>query len=107
MKGEFQFTVVVRDDDSDADDLLDRVIVDKVLAVSSVFSTVSQLGFYEVVTMQLGFRVMCDSDYYGSDCTVLCRSRDDTTGHYSCDTNGNRVCLSGYSGVDCLTGKCE
>ena len=107
MKGEFQFATVVRDDDTDADDLLDRVIVDRTLGVSSSFSSVTRLGFYGVVTMQFEFRVMCESDYYGSDCTVRCTSRDDAMGHYSCDSNGNRVCLDGYSGVDCLTGKYE
>ena len=106
VQGAFQFHVKVDDSDPDSDDLLDRVIVDLRLPISSSFTAVSQLGFYRVVTMQFRFRAMCQTNYHRSDCSVFCAPQDsDTLGHYTCGSDGGRVCRSGYSGVDCLTCK--
>lgn len=95
----------VDDTDVDNDDLLDRVIVDMVLGFSSSYSSInSHLGYYNRVTMTFRFRVICDTNYYGADCTRFCVSQDSNTlGHYTCNANGDRVCLDGYTGVDCLT----
>lgn len=100
--------MIIRVDDDDninANDLLDRVIINQRLAVSSSYSSVkSVLGFYKKVTMDFRFRVMCDANYYGSNCGRVCVPQDsDTLGHYECDANGERVCLADYTGVDCLT----
>ncbi len=35
---------------------------------------------------------MCREGYFGPDCG--CSPRDDSTGHFTCDTNGTKVCLS-------------
>lgn len=92
----------VEDSDSDNDDLLDRVIIDRQLAVSNSFtSTISRIGFYGRVTMHFKFRVMCETNFYGSDCTTFCEAQDS----YTCGPNGQRVCSTGYSGVDCQTSK--
>ena len=37
---------------------------------------------------------MCREGYFGPDCG--CSPRDDSTGHFTCDTNGIKVCLPGY-----------
>ena len=51
-------------------------------------------------------RVYCDTDYYGADCNTYCVGRDDSGGHYSCDDNtGNKICLAGWRGLNCLTRK--
>ena len=51
-------------------------------------------------------RVYCDANYYGADCNTLCIGRDDSSGHYYCDkTTGNKVCLDGWRGQNCLTRK--
>lgn len=47
------------------------------------------------------YRVTCDSNYYGAGCGSLCRDRDDAFGHYSCDSNGKRVCFTGWTGEYC------
>lgn len=47
------------------------------------------------------YRVTCSSHYYGKGCENLCRPRNDSFGHYSCNPNGNRVCLSGWKGDYC------
>ena len=38
----------------------------------------------------------CDRDLFGPNCDISCVPRDDQTGHYTCDEQGNRVCLRGY-----------
>ncbi len=37
---------------------------------------------------------MCREGYFGPNCG--CSPRDDSTGHFTCDTNGIKVCLPGY-----------
>ncbi len=37
---------------------------------------------------------MCREGYFGPDCG--CSPRDDSTGHFTCDTNGIKMCLPGY-----------
>ena len=51
-------------------------------------------------------RIECATNYYQSDCSVYCIPTNDTTGHYTCDTNGNKICLPGYTNAsnNCLDG---
>lgn len=37
----------------------------------------------------------------------FCRPRDDNFGHYTCDHEGDKVCLPGWNGVNCETGMCN
>ena len=56
---------------------------------------------------KLGYkmRVMCEEFYYGSDCNVYCKPRDDVFGHYDCDHLGQKRCYSGWKGNNCDQGK--
>ncbi|KAG7462857.1 hypothetical protein MATL_G00189190 [Megalops atlanticus] len=58
---------------------------------------------------QFGYqiRVTCDEHYYGVGCNKFCRPRDEFFGHYTCDHNGNKTCLEGWSGPDCTTAICR
>ena len=58
-------------------------------------------------TISYKLRVVCDENYYGKSCTKLCQPRNDTFGHYTCDENGNKVCLPGWRGALCDTGKVQ
>ena len=65
-------------------------------------------GRYNAVTFTVQIRVSCQPNYYSSDCTVYCAPQNDSTnGFYICDTNGNKVCRTGYSNPsgNCLTRK--
>ncbi|KAJ8297576.1 hypothetical protein KUTeg_024107 [Tegillarca granosa] len=53
------------------------------------------------------YRIICDESYYGPSCDKVCRSRDDRFGHYICDENGTKVCLSGWEGEFCTKAKCS
>jgi len=52
-------------------------------------------------------RAWCAPNYYGKDCNTLCVSQDDNEkGHFTCDKDtGGKVCISGWTGPKCLTGK--
>lgn len=50
-------------------------------------------------------RVQCNTHYYNATCTKFCRPRDDKFGHYMCDSNGDKVCIDGWKGNNCETGK--
>ncbi|XP_053503456.1 delta-like protein C [Ictalurus furcatus] len=51
--------------------------------------------------LRYSYHVMCDEFYYGESCSDYCRPRDDTFGHFTCDSSGQRKCLSGWKGVYC------
>ncbi|XP_032811607.1 protein jagged-1b-like isoform X1 [Petromyzon marinus] len=59
------------------------------------------------VTVDYRLRVMCDEHYFSTNCTKLCKPRDDYFGHYACDSNGNKVCLDGWTGGDCKKAICR
>ena len=49
-------------------------------------------------------RVVCDIHYYNTTCTKFCRPRNDTFGHYKCDSHGDKVCMDGWMGSECDKG---
>ena len=57
--------------------------------------------------LQIDFRLYCADSYYGSQCSVFCESTDGKRGHYTCDNQGNMVCLEGYTGEDTNCTTCE
>ena len=107
MQGSFQLMVRMDDNDLGNNGLVDRVIVDRDLGVSNSFTSVQNiLGIYNKVTLQLSFRLTCNDNYYGSNCTKHCvPSNSNTAGYFVCSTNGDRVCTESYTGIDCLTRK--
>ena len=84
------------------------------MRLSNSFATVEYLSVRGYATMTIGFRVMCSSNSYGSDCGTICEERDDALGHYTCSSTGERVCMTGYQDAatnctNCIpaTGCCE
>lgn len=48
--------------------------------------------------LEFAYRVTCAPSFYGSDCNKECVGRDDSNGHYTCNTQGEFVCLPGWTG---------
>nr|AKP06501.1 delta-like transmembrane protein 3 [Platynereis dumerilii] len=46
--------------------------------------------------------MVCSNGYYGTNCGTHCPAPSDTS-HYECDSTGQKVCLQGWTGADCLT----
>ena len=55
--------------------------------------------------LSYSYRVVCDPYYYGSQCSDMCKPRDDKFGHYTCTANGTKLCLDGWGGQFCDKGK--
>ena len=70
--------------------------------VSRTFSsdTTVNEGGSNVISLSYATRIECARNYYQSDCSVYCIHTDDNTGHYTCDTNGNKICLPGFTTAD-------
>ena len=66
--------------------------------VSGTFSsnTTVNEGGSNVISLSYATRIKCATNSYQSDCSVYCILTNDNTGHYTCDTNGNKICLPGY-----------
>ena len=84
------------------DDFVDLFFID-INTYSSIATTYE--GEEGIGNITLGFRLMCTEDYYGPNCTTFCVERDDELGHYTCDSEGNRVCREGYQdpSANCTT----
>ena len=99
--------IEVEDNDLFFDDHIDDVYVTITLTPSSSFtSRQTYTGIHGNSRIELSFRVQCAANFYGSNCATRCVARDDSGGHYTCGSNGQRICLSGWSGPasDCTTG---
>ena len=62
-------------------------------------------GKNNIASLAFSIRVVCKENYTGSDCgDMICEQQDDSTGHFTCDVNGNKVCLPGYQnpGTNCV-----
>ena len=85
---------------------MDDIYVEITISLSSVFtSSAYYYGDYGNARIQLSFRVRCSSNYYGSNCGTYCVNTDSSSGHYTCGSNGEKRCRSGWSNPsgNCLT----
>ena len=53
-------------------------------------------GIRNRVTFQVRFRVMCQLNYYGADCSRFCVAKNNVNGHYTCNSDGFIRCLEGF-----------
>ena len=99
--------IEVEDHDSlTSNEHVDDIYVTISLTPSSSFTPRrAYTGVHSNSRIELSFRLRCAANFYGSNCATRCVPRDDSGGHYRCGSNGERVCLSGWSGPssDCTT----
>ncbi|XP_069101729.1 protein jagged-1-like isoform X2 [Argopecten irradians] len=98
--GSAKLKVRVFDVDDNDDDFVDYM--QKVLALAPSNSPRT----YRVVVkhrtaLSIDVRVYCDPNYFGPQCTLFCRPRNDWMGHYTCNGNGAKVCNKGWQGQNC------
>ena len=46
--------------------------------------------------LEYEYRLVCGSSYYGKDCDIICKPRNDNFGHYTCGPDGQKICLDGW-----------
>jgi len=73
------------------------------LAISAEWTTDRTVD--RQTSLEVQFGVVCEPDYFGAKCLDFCKSRDDSHGHYRCNNDGSKDCLSGWTGVNCDQGK--
>ncbi|TSN39348.1 Delta-like protein C [Bagarius yarrelli] len=61
----------------------------------------------EQTELRYSYHVMCDEFYYGESCSDYCRPRNDTFGHFTCDSAGQRMCLPGWKDEYCSQPICS
>ena len=96
----------VIDEDVAFDDHVDDIYAAIRVSPSSSYSSNQRFtGVGGTSTVTLRYRVTCSANFYGSDCATQCVGRDDDSGHYTCGTNGEVVCRSGWSepATNCVT----
>ena len=85
----------------DSDVPLDSIFIDRMLAVSAYFTpneTYTGINMMvNRVVLDMRFRVMCQQDYYGADCTRFCIAQNDSAnGYYTCNSDGTILCREGF-----------
>ena len=83
-----------------ADDLVDTIkksFQPRVTSGNLHKQLVTLSGMRVTVTVQL--ELHCDKNYSGPTCS--CFSRDDSSGHYTCDNQGRKVCRRHWYGDSC------
>uniref|UniRef100_A0A8C4R0G6 Delta-like protein n=1 Tax=Eptatretus burgeri TaxID=7764 RepID=A0A8C4R0G6_EPTBU len=93
------------DQDEGTRELIERAKHPSVLLPGPIWRKLSYTG--PRVHLSYNVRVICDKNYYGSNCTRLCKPRDDYFGHYECDELGNYVCRKGWTGLHCKKAICH
>ena len=83
--------------------LIEKAVVKRQnLLPGTQWHNVSHVG--TVANITFSYRVVCEQNYYGDSCSMYCLPRDDSNGHYTCDSSGTRVCLPGWKGSFCTEG---
>ncbi|XP_005807157.1 delta-like protein B [Xiphophorus maculatus] len=85
--------------------LVSRLATRRRLAIGEDWS--QDVHFGEQSELRYSYHVYCDEYYFGDGCADYCRPRDDTLGHYTCDEEGNRICLEGWKGNYCSEPICS
>lgn len=87
--------------------LVSRMGIQQYLDVGDEWRPREWTGNEGQVSLSFEYRVTCLPDYYGDACDKTCRARNDTFGHYTCSDQGDKICLSGWSGSYCEKRKCS
>ena len=83
-------------------ELIDRATQRGTLFPNKTWESHTYNGLAATIVYKI--RVICDPNYYGSRCIKFCQPRNDSFGHYTCNENGNKVCLPGWRGNRCDIG---
>lgn len=98
-----QFTLILQArDESSGGGVIEEASYSGIVLPGPTWHTLNHQGRNAHLTYRV--RVQCDDHYYNATCTKFCRPRDDIFGHYTCDDNGDKVCIQGWKGNDCGTG---
>ena len=79
---------------------LDNVFINRILEVNADFTPIERYSGTNTMNravLDMRFRVICQQDYYGADCTRLCiPQNDNVNGYYTCNSDGLIQCRHGF-----------
>ncbi|XP_067680460.1 protein jagged-1-like [Haliotis asinina] len=84
--------------------LIERASHKGIILPGQAWHTITHNGATARLTFRI--RVVCDTHYYNTTCTKFCRPHNDLFGHYKCDSNGDKNCMTGWMGQECETAIC-
>ena len=82
-----------------SDQLIEKQTVQNWLQPSNQWKDIKHNG--KNALFEYKIKVECDANYYGVNCAKNCEPRDDLYGHFTCDSDGKRVCLDHWQGEYC------
>ncbi|KAK7588165.1 hypothetical protein V9T40_005410 [Parthenolecanium corni] len=85
--------------------LIEKATYSGIILPSGEWHTLNHHGLIAKITYRI--RVLCDKHYYNSTCMKFCRPRDDKFGHFTCDPQGNKECIAGWTGTNCEIAVCK
>ena len=84
-------------DDNDDDDVVDNVFINMMLEVNTSYTALEEYtGELGSVTLLARFRVTCQREYYGRNCSIFCLIQNNIFEHYTCNQDGMIQCLEGF-----------
>lgn len=98
-----QFTLILQARDEGSAGVIEEASYSGIVLPGPTWHTLNHQGRNAHLAYRV--RVQCADHYYNATCTKLCRPRNDIFGHYTCDENGDKVCIQGWKGADCEIGK--
>uniref|UniRef100_A0ABD2VVZ3 Delta-like protein n=1 Tax=Trichogramma kaykai TaxID=54128 RepID=A0ABD2VVZ3_9HYME len=100
-----QFTLILQARDEESNGVIEEASYSGIVLPGPTWHTLNHQGRNAHLAYRV--RVECTEYYYNATCTKFCRPRDDIFGHYTCDANGDKVCIQGWKGADCETAVCK
>ena len=89
--------ITIEDDDHPfSDDTVDIIVIQRTMSPGDSEQGDFSGQYIGDLRMRITVGVHCDPNFYGSRCSSMCVPRDDSTGHYTCGTNGQIVCNPGW-----------
>ncbi|KAM3616616.1 uncharacterized protein V6R79_020896 [Siganus canaliculatus] len=92
------------DSTENQNNLISRLATRRRLTVGQDWS--QDVHFGNQSELRYSYHVVCNEHYYGEACSVYCRPRNDTLGHFTCDAEGRRRCQDGWVGEYCTEPIC-
>lgn len=86
-------------------DIIERHVYSGIIVPGSEWHTLLHQGTVAKISYRL--RVMCDANYYNVTCMKFCRPLDNIFGHNTCNSQGEKVCLPGWTGANCEKAICK
>lgn len=99
MQDLIAFVTTINDDDGgdDPSEFIELLGINLLYpTVTNVYSNETLRSRLIMITLQASFNMRCAQYFYGSQCDIFCQSHNDDTGHYTCDSQGNKLCNEDY-----------